>query len=256
MDKVVKSLEGLLWRSIAPSVTFFVVAGAVDLLFVELLGGSPVDRIHAWFLMLRVLPDNQALVTVACIFLVIGASYALSSLQQVFFDNLLKRNFDPSPRLARWSRAIASEGLALAELRAKVIERLREEPLLEGLRPIEELTDYVLYEILGGIDETDTRGFVDAAKALGIAFASGIVALFVMLVLHWEIMTDAQRGAFTLGGLLLAAVLYAVGFGATRAQYRARALRLYVNFLVLPPERLHRRLHGLRAPTGDGDDDG
>lgn len=235
MEKLVQSFEGLLRRGIAPSVTFFVIAALGDFIRIELGGESPEARLQTYLEILGHKSFAVASVFIAFSVLVItGFSYGLLAIQQVLFDNWQKENFDPWFPLGS---SVASEDRALTELRSKVTQRLRTEPDLKGLADLKEVTDYVLYEILGGIDTVDTRGFVDSAKAMGIVFVSLIIVLIGNALLYHQ-----QLGPWSVLLVLLAVVFYVWGRETTVAQYRARALRLYVNFLAMPTERIRRRL--------------
>ena len=251
MDKVIQTFEGLIRRSIAPSVTFFVIFGAGELIAAEVAGGSAAEAFAGSIEGLAAaFGEADGFFAAAAVLLVLGVGYGLSAAQQVLFDNRLKKNFEPGPRwawlrwifarrLVRWFRSsVESEGRALRELRTQVLDRFEKEPALARFRPVEEWTDYVLYEILGGIDPTDTRSFVDTAKSIGIVFSSAIAVTLWNLGIHFYDLPWRWRLA------LLAAVVvfYWLGREATAAQYRMRALRLYVNFLMMPTKRLQRRL--------------
>ena len=71
----------------------------------------------------------------------------------------------------------------------------------------------------------------------------GIVCVSIILVLLGNILVHhEQLGPWVAPLLLLVVLFYWWGREATVSQYRARALRLYVNFLAMPKERIHRRL--------------
>lgn len=266
MDKFFTTFEELIRRGIAPSMTFFVVALAGDYLRYLLAGTSAWShfaeyRYQAPFLLDTV--SDAALVLLA-VLVVIGSSYALMSLQQVLFDHSLKRNFNVWPKFERW-RHEDSDVRALEHLRTQVEKRIADAELApdcpgkepapkrprlglgEALKP----SDYVLYEIVGGIDPTDTRGFVDSAKAIGIVFVSFMLVLAVdappvfAYLLGGHETTRVPTGdrvlAFAVTALLVG-VTYVLGRKATAAIYRARALRLYVNFLAMPANAVRVRL--------------
>lgn len=235
MEKLVQTFEGLIRRGLAPSVTFFVFVALGDLLRAHLTDSSvrAQAQLYLDFLGGEALASPGVFITLALL-LLLGVSYTLIALQQLLFDNWLKQNFDPATRFTRSSK---SEARALTELRNKVKQRLRDEPALGELRGLQEVTDYMLYEILGGIDPLDTRGFVDSAKSTGVVFVAAIVVLLGnALVFH------ARLGPWLALLVLLAVLLYWWGREATVAQYRMRALRLYVNFLAMPTARIQRRL--------------
>ena len=247
MEKVLQTVEGLIRRSIGPSVTLFVMAGLVDLLLVELTNGSATARLKGGLAFLKTDLGGVGNISFAFVaILVIGTSYGLAMVQQVLFDNWLRKDFDPLPtwEWVQKLRAKNSEGLALAELRGKVATRLGEEPGLSRLCDLEAASDYVYYEILGGIDPTDTRHFVDSAKSLGITSISLIFALLGGLFVHWPSLCG--WGRFVLFFMALGVLV--LGYTAIRAQFRTRAIRLYVNFLAMPAERIQRLL--LNPETG------
>ncbi|MEM8960427.1 MAG: hypothetical protein AAGD38_03030 [Acidobacteriota bacterium] len=244
MEKVLQTVEGLIRRSIGPSVTLFVLVGLVDLLLAELTGTQATERIKAGLQLLKEGLDGTGNISFAGVaIIIIGMSYGLAMVQEVVFDNWLRKNFDPWTR--RWKvstkdGAAITEGQALESLRQAVVKRLDEEPLLERLRPSElesesEPSDYLLYEILGGIDPTDTRHYVDSAKSLGITSISLMLALlYGLLVYGSHLHLPAQIVLF----LAVAFGAWFIGSTAIRAQFRARAIRLYVNFLAMPTDRI------------------
>lgn len=259
MKDVLNSFEHLVRRSIAPSVTFFVLAGAADLALWKLGGHSGFYRLELWMDALRpALRHGEAVVALFAFLAVLGVSYALATLQQVLFDNRLKGDFAPAK--VPVSPTAPSEGRQLRELRKRVVERLGSLHALRRLWGLERgggeqgdrPSDYLLYEILGGIDPTDTRGFVDSAKSLGIVFAAAILALWIPGAIHRDEVAGQLGLPVSLWLLCLltgGAVLYLLGREAVKTQYRARALRLYVNFLMMPEWRILRIVEG-REPGG------
>ena len=251
MEKAIQTFEGLIRRSIAPSVTFFVIMATVDLALLEYTGGSAAVRSKKCIRFLaETFEESGGVFTVIVGLLILGVSYALMTVQQVLFDNRLKADFDPGPRW-KWPSKLMSlswlcglrasaegERRALVELRGRVLDRLGTAPDLVGHRGLKESSDYMLYEILGGIDTIDTRPFVDSAKAMGITCISAMLALFWGAIAYWK-----PLGWWELVALaVLFVIAYWLGREAILAQYRARALRLYVNFLMMPVERIRHRL--------------
>ncbi|PTL85911.1 hypothetical protein [Vitiosangium sp. GDMCC 1.1324] len=247
MEKAIQTFEGLIRRSLAPSVTFFVILALGDLIRAVLNGESAQTQVMCYFGFLKSLESSPGLFVPIAILVVIGISNGLYATQQMLFDNCLKKNFDP-PKWPRFSDSVKSEARALTDLRTRVTQRLNTEPDLVRLWSLDEPTDYILYEILGGIDPTDTRSFVDSAKMMGIVFVSIILVLLghaVTLVAHAVLAWDWPHWCTWVAILLLllaARLFYWWGREATRSQYRARAFRLYVNFLAMPLERIRRRL--------------
>jgi len=239
IDRVLRAFEGLIRRSIAPSVTLFVLLAAGELIAAELTGWSVRLVWRGWARLLddSLLSRSTGFFVTVAILVVLGLGYALSSVQQALFDHPLKASFEPG-RLLRILPSMENERRALVALRTRVLARIGDEPRLLRLAGLEDASDFLLYEILGGIDPTDTRPFVDSAKAFGVVVCSAITVLVWNLVVYWSGAPVVVRLVL----MLLVLVAYWIGREATCAQYRQRALRLYVNFLMMPEERLERRL--------------
>lgn len=252
VEKLITSFEGLIRRSIAPSVTFIVLALLSDLLYTAWCKCSVWERLQCYRnLVLGGGPHESSAVFIIVLFIV-GISYGLGAAQETLYDNFLKKDFDPV--LVRGA-SLRSEAASLKDLRLRVRERIEQEPALTRFQNLAAPSDFVLYEILGGIDTTSTHSYVDTAKATGIFFISLIIVLVGNALLH----LDTLGWPRSLLLLALAGACWACGRAATRAQYRARAVRLYVNFLAMPPERLHQLLMkadggGKPPPPGDKKD--
>jgi hypothetical protein len=246
MDKVIQTFEGLIRRSLAPSVTFFIVLALGELIRVKLNGDLARDHVARFlkFVTSEPLAKSPAILITLAVLSIIGLSYGLQTLQQVAFDNWLKENFHQPPWISRLARVRgfgwldSRDSKVLLELRSKVEQRIRKEPELKELKDLKGVSDYVLYEIVGGIDPTDTRSFVDSAKAMGIFFVSVILVLLGNALVYRHPLP--WWGSLLL--VTLAVLSYCWGKEATRSLYRARALRLYVNFLAMPTQRIQRRL--------------
>lgn len=260
MDKALQTFEDLVRRAIAPSMTFFVLWAAAELVRLWLTGEWVFDALvlegvtrtvekrgdvsirifesRELLPMVEVVEKIPAVFTVLAILAIVGLSYALAAAQQVLFDNRLKTNF-------------GRKG-PLVTLRKRVINRLNQEAALSQLGNMEGsdlskpasdrepivASDYLLYEILGGIDTINTRPFVDSAKALGIFFVSVMVLSLGYLVMF---IVDMNIAGLTATALIIF-VAWWYGLEATRTQYRMRAIRLYVNFLAMPSDFIWRRL--------------
>lgn len=289
MDKALQTFEDLVRRAIAPSMTFFVLWAAAELVRFWLVGewlagafmrdgvtrtietqGEVSIRImetQELVPLVEVIEKVPAVFTILAILAIVGLSYSLAAAQQVLFDNRLKKNFEPLHR-GVWRRVRNRNGQSLAEsdsgmvsrseeasgnpkaeesisdhealsrLRKEVRGRLADLEVTRRLGEIEGLSDYVLYEILGGIDTINTRPFADSAKAIGIFFTSVMVLSISYLVMFCK--GDNGVGAVVM--VILFGVAWLLGLEATRTQYRMRAIRLYVNFLAMPCDFIHRRL--------------
>lgn len=229
VEKLITSFEELIRRSIAPSVTFFVLALLSDLLFIALKKESVETRLWSYSNLL-----GQEMRSSAAIFMVVlvvvGLSYCLGAAQQILFDNFLKKDFDPQ---FVHGASLRSEAAVLTELRRMVRSRIQTEPALARLRGVSEPSDFVLYEIVGGIVPTNTHPYVDSAKAMGIVFVSLIIILIANALLRIHTLQWWSLLLLVLGG-----ACWFFGREVTCAQYRARAVRLYVNFLAMPSKRL------------------
>lgn len=271
LEKALRTFEDLIRRSLAPSLAFVVIALTVNLLGAQISRRGVHQRLKDYmgFVEWAAGLKSSGLIIALTILLVIGLSYVLATVQQVLFDNLLKADFEPlRPLFNLWCRRrhknpeeeARRELRALKNLRKEVVERIKKVHNLDHLFPPAALvcftkvrpralaiaipksykagpppfTDYVLYEILGGIDPTPTRPFVDSAKAMGILFGSTILVLVGNGLFNQDFRTWGREV-----GLGVAAVFsYWMGFNVTATQYRARALRLYVNFLTMPIARI------------------
>lgn len=240
MKEVMQVFERLIRRSLAPSVTFVFAFLVVDLVSGQYTGEPPPLRLSYWLGLFRsFVRDIEGVVGVLAVIAVVGLGFALGTVQQVLFDNTLRRDF-PAGRLLWWLR---SENDHLARLRDRVQAKLRDRKLLdrEAAGTPEggsvDLSDRVLYEVLGGIDPTDTRPYVDSAKALGVVFGSLIVALLGSAIYR-------ESWIWSSCAVGLALVAWWLGRETVKTQYRGRALRLYVNFLLLPAERIDRLVYG------------
>lgn len=247
IQKVMGTFEGLIRRSIAPSITFFVLFAAGELVAVELAGGSAVDRWRSWLGAVDwgMVKEASGLVGFLALLLILGLGYGLSSIQQIIFDNLLKKNFAPGPLFCRLSKSASSEKAALEELRERALRKMAEDDDLSRLAEAEHRTDFVLYEIIGGIDPVGTRSFVNSAKSIGVVASSAMAVVLWNLLSRWPFGDELSWTGLGKAALLLflALAIWWIGREATLAQYRQRSLRHYVNFLMMPKERLAGRLY-------------
>jgi len=245
MDKLVVLFQDSIKRAIAPSAVFFFLlaaVGLIDVVFHEnrtgsvslaslletLLDWGHEDKPFGWFasLLKSGLVKGSWIVGVLALLTVLGMSYVLSLLHQFLFDDRLRGSFDA----LWWS---LSENAALRDLHKKVVTRIQDDlnELNQALSG--SFNDYLLYEILGGIDPTSTRAFVDRAKSTGITFVSLMLVLILWAAHLWR---DSPSISVTL--VVLNLPLWLAGREAVKTEYRARAVRLYVNFLMMPRQRL------------------
>ena len=253
MDKIVEVFEDLIRRHIAPSASFFVLLAAGNLIAAALVQNSvsPGDLVATWinwfgFIYKQV--NSVSLLGAVFLLGLVGLSYILSTLSQVLYDNTLKENF---------CSCFCFKNKYLNIYRKRVCKKLDwyyrnnfidfDGHLAKVNR--QDLSDYVLYEILGGIDPTDTRRFVNDAKAYGIIFISSVIVVIQIYFQYYHKPMgplDPQHICFPIIGV----ILFYLGRETVKAQYRARALRLYVNFLAMP----HQRITKILLAQGKGDE--
>ncbi len=248
--EIVKLFERNIQRSLAPSLVFFVMLAVADVAVGILPRGYSLPhaqaRLDEWTAFLGAGGKSLGLVVVVFLFLLVGTSYALSALHQVLFDNFLRYSFKP------WRPYRTKMSEALVSLRAAVIRRLEEEEEVHKLKSwvetekaaVEE-NDFILYEVLGGIDPTGTYDYVDRSKSMGVFFVSTMIVTALAL----PRISPFQHWSWTFTVLLLVLfLLWYVGLEAVRHHYRSRAFRLYVNFLMIPDMGIDHRLREKFGP--------
>lgn len=249
MKEAMLVFERLIRRALAPSVTFVFAFLVVDLVSGQVGGEPPPLRLSYWLGLFRhFVRDIEGVVGVLAVIAVLGLGFALGAVQQVLFDNTLRKDFEAS-RALWW---LKSETGHLSHLREEVLAKLKKQEVLEALgRQTEEVgdteerfTDWILYEILGGLYSGSIDSFVDSARALGVVFSSLIVALLGSAIYRYP-----ENPSWLLWAVALAVFFGWVGHETVKTQYRHRALRLYVSFLMLPPERIWRIVQG-QEPSG------
>lgn len=202
MDKLVemgfKSFESFIKRAVVPSSSFLFIFAALYLWL-----GSCYDREYVEWVKAQFVFEWYVY---AMIF--VGLSYFLSILQQALIDNLLKGDF--------------SDDKGFVWLRNDVIKKLKEKkPELSSKEDVF-FVDYALYELLG--KETDTKNYVDDAKAIGIFVVSLILNLLIMCLM---VKTPPFYGLSLLAGF----IVWLIGRYLTKQRYKSRAVRLYINYL-------------------------
>lgn len=243
MKEFLIAIDSLVKRGLSSSLTFFSLLFVAEWIISNIYRGNTNSLIDYWggWVKVNLLSGHATLASAfVLIFLVIGLSYTLAALNEIVYDNTLRENFDPLVKRLPHNRTVAEN---LTALRGDVVIKLKDEvPNVD----LEEKTDFFLYEIVGGIVKTDTRGYVDVAKAVGTVFVSVILVGLVELVNYWT-----QIGLFpkvVMAPAILA--VYFLGREAVCTQYRSRAIRLYINYLMMPPERVAEVLRGVSAGVG------
>jgi hypothetical protein len=150
------------------------------------------------------------------IILFIGWSIIMSILTQVIFDSFIKYNYESN------IYTITSDNLT--QLRQKVINQLAKEN--EIFSNIEQ-SDYFLYQVISRKisffePDTKTNNYVNEAKIGGILFLSIMTAIIINIFLF--------DSSFWL--LLVLMPIYFFGHEFIKSRYRARAIRIYINYLI------------------------
>lgn len=172
---------------------------------------------------------NDESVSLVLIFLsLVGLNYIFLILNEMVYENTLRENFDPWFAKIPYNRTMSKN---LRILRKKVQKKTLD--LYSDLPDITHLTDYALYEILGGILVTNTRGYVDSAKITGLVFISLISACIVSIIVHFR-----DIGYYSVFFVILIVALYVIGRELVKTHYRSRAMRLYINFIIAPKEKI------------------
>ena len=253
MKEFAQVFEDLIRRMLAPATAFVVL-----FFLVHIIDGVQGGGLRVWNVQIQRMTDIIGHKVGALLIIMVGMSYILSTLQQIFFDNRLRKSFSPwyFERIWTWDM--------LKDPRDKVKSRFKDIASKDGSTQFKRVydalntaakeqdksdtpyvddpswedtvswknLDFVLYEILGGIDKTSTKGFVNDAKAFGIVITSAILALWTLVISHeWAL-------GYVLIACLASMVLWLTGYSLVRTQYRIRALRLYVNFLAMPDEKI------------------
>jgi hypothetical protein len=159
-----------------------------------------------------------------CVLLLIGAGYIIGIIHDVLMDDTLRGNFDAllSFRLLRRSTSEDLRGL-----RDAVTTKLKQDhPKITNSIT---LNDYNLYEVIGGMIETDTTRYVDEARVYGCLTISLLLSIFVLGIRHS--LLHEWSGKVEYVALFLAILIGGREF--VKMQYRFRALRMYINYLAL-----------------------
>ncbi|MEM6455605.1 MAG: hypothetical protein AAF772_10955 [Acidobacteriota bacterium] len=258
-----QQFERLIRRTIAPSVAFFVTFPAVFVAVGLFLVGfddfgalwtDVIARLDAVPSGLRIPPSFLGLAWALLVF--IGLSYVLGALHHLLFDLFLWKNHDfLEGWLDRGWRTLCArfgfnQGSRFSRLRQHVIKKLEHasKRLIEDREAgqhdwadwvacigAQDWVDHYLYEVIGRIETGSTVSFVDEAKANGIVFAGILLSMVISTGLVLASPVAAQCTQADLQWLLAAAVaIWLLGWNIVRQQYRARNLRMYMNFLLMP----------------------
>jgi hypothetical protein len=213
----IESLEIFIKRSLMPSSSFLMI-----FILFDIYGNDKV--------LINFLEKEHHTVMIVTIFIIFtGLSTLLTILHQFIYDNRIKENYNGI-------FLFKDEDKELKNLRNSVTEQLKNE---DSKLKVEELTDYLLYQILGkkahdkGGDLRTTR-YVDDVKTIGIFFVS-LLIIAIISVTKYIVISKAIISLPNLLILVITTILlyifYQLGKELILSKYRSRAIRIYTNFL-------------------------
>jgi len=164
--------------------------------------------------------NSNMVVIVSAIITILALNYMLKFLTQFAFDNFIKVDYNPL-RCYGYFNIFTTECKQYIKLRDKVVKKLDDEGRINLEEIGAEENDYILYQIVNGILEEDTRRYATDAKEAGVMIVSISLALFwySYLQMNWI-------------WIITLIPLYLVGRFYIKAKFRSRAYRLYINYLL------------------------
>lgn len=249
MKEVLETFEDLIRRIFGPATALFPLLIAAHWLECVIVNTDACSTRHAnlvdWLFSLQ---GSDPRTILAGLLLLFGAGYVMAMLHCFLFDHWLHKSFQSSALWAFASQKLEklasrfpinsnSAPIDLAALRTKAITKLNS---LESVSPKGWLSsdagDYLLYEIIGGIDKGSTKQVVDSAKAYGIVCISGMIATISLV----PCVSLSLWSAFVF--LVALYLWWFLGFMLVKAQYRWRSVRHYVNILMWPNQKIDKIL--------------
>jgi|GEM_PF-2037938 len=246
MKEFMSIFDSLLKRGLSASFVFIITLIITESIFFVILDNGDGSLTH-WLITWKKIfsGDDKSVSLILILLSLVGLNYILLILNEIAYENTLRENFDSWLVQTPYNRTMSKN---LSALREKVQEKTLN--LYPDLHHITDLTDYVLYEILGGILITNTRAYVDSAKITGLVFISLISACIVSIILHYR-----HIGYHLIWLISLIVILYFIGRELVKTHYRSRTMRLYINFLIAPEEKILKtsgnRELGLLDPTSE-----
>jgi len=215
ISQILKMFENFIKRAIIPSISFYFIFVVEYLYFIDTVDK---DKVVQKFALSIKVDDFTVLFLVV---MLIGLSFLLSMLHQVFYDNLIKGDYDCKiPVFKKYCN------IELNILKEKTIKKVKEK-IFKGDLEIDEkmYTDYFLYQVVGRklaaiTPKTNTTRYVDDSKSIGIFFISLMLVNIILFFGSWLLL------------IVLISIFYAIGFQLIQSKYRSRAIRIYVNYLL------------------------
>jgi hypothetical protein len=223
IELIFDKFENFATRAMIPSIVIFVII----LVIVSLMPDGDNKQVK-WLI------ENLEEHPYVSLLFFIGLSHVLAIVTQAIFDNRIKKRYD-----ACWFCANDDE---FTLLRGKVCGVLKTELDLLGFEE-KEISDYMLYQIIGKLSDIDTKHYVDQAKHGGIVFSAlmGLVAIVIAISL---VIKSYWLGCVAVFVLVL---LYLLGIAYISSRYKSRAIRIYTNFLL---DRLDNLKEDNKAVSG------
>lgn len=213
-----KRMEDIFIRSIMPSSMFFV------LLIIYDYSSNNSDIICFLFnhfaFSKTATSVNTSLIIVGGLVFLLGYGYIVSLIQQ-FLDNFIKKDYDADKCLDFFINVNVRLGKLRELARNKLIKKIGNKAL-----EIDNMTDYELYQILGNIsvfkDAYIVNTYVDQTKVIFSFFIALIFILFISIA----------NDDYSLWWLVTTIFLLKIAIDMAKSRYRARNIRLYLNYIL------------------------
>lgn len=230
MKDILAIFDSLLKRGLSASFIFAVALFLSESFIFIVFDMNLAELTNYWVSVSKKLTGNQQQSIGTVLFIsFIGINYLLVVLNEALYENTLRGNFEVC-------RNPFFNNSQLIDVREKVQSKLMTiEELPEAIRN-SKFTDYNLYEIVGGLLDTNTRGYLDSAKTTGLVFISLVSAITTSTILHWTNISSVSWGAALISFSII--LFYIIGRELVKTHYRSRAYRIYFNFLIAPNTKI------------------
>lgn len=216
IEKLIDLFKDFIKRSVIPTLSFAFILVIEYFFFTKEINSSleSILKTLKEFKGIEIL--NNDLYTIIIIIIWIGLSYTLTILHQLFYDNLLKKNFN---------FICKKHSYILNEYRKRVVKKLKKDEIEFKDFSDNFFNDNLLYQIIGKKITIDTKRYVDEVKSSGIFFISLSLSLIFIAII-----SNSTLSAFIYIGLSI--LNYYIGFEYIKSKYRSRAIRIYTNYLI------------------------
>ena len=206
MNKLIEIFTQFLKRSILPSSTFVIL---LTIIF--------YDKINELLKNFSFIADKPMYLSIVSGFFLISISYIITIINQIIFDNTIKKNFNSL-------FLYPSDNKLLNKLRNKSIEKLKKET--SEFNDID-LNDFTLYQIIGRKlqffkHKTNTSRYIDEIKSAESIYTS--IALILIIYLFFI--------KLNIWYFLLIVILYFLFRSYIVSKFRFRNIRMYINYLI------------------------